>query len=395
MTTAHTDLPSSAQPPDGPPPDGLRPVVRISSPPEICDAVPYLVGFEPAQSIVVISLRGERKRIGVVMRVDLPPPRQARALAEMLVGHLRTDTAAAAVFIVYTDASAAAGSTAKRIARALLQELKLAGIPVAEGLRVSDRRWTSYTCHRPCCPPTGTPMPDRTAEPSVFGTAMIADGRSVLGSRAELEDTLDPVTGPVATSMVKALIAQVPWPTFESVMRDEADKAADGDGAGQRASASKDLPAYAVATIDLAVEWSHRLEDPRESITVAAAARLLIGLTDRAVRDRLLPWTIPDQELAPLGPAATELWTALVRRAVLPGLAAAPATLLGWYCYLRDGAGALANIAVERALDDNPDYVMAGYLLSVLQEGVPPATLTQWLSTGERVSPGPDTSAKT
>jgi hypothetical protein len=51
---------------------------------------------------------------------------------------------------------------------------------------------------------------------------------------------------------------------------------------------------------------------------------------------------------------------------------AAPASLLAfvaWQC----GDGALANVAIDRALDDNPRYSMALLLREALDTGTPPS----------------------
>jgi Domain of unknown function (DUF4192) len=72
--------------------------------------------------------------------------------------------------------------------------------------------------------------------------------------------------------------------------------------------------------------------------------------------------------------AHRRLWTDVVRRA-RPGYVAAPASLLAftaWQC----GDGTLANIALERALDDIPDYSMALLLHDALDAGAPPSMAT-------------------
>jgi hypothetical protein len=63
-------------------------------------------------------------------------------------------------------------------------------------------------------------------------------------------------------------------------------------------------------------------------------------------------------------------WTDVVRRAD-PDLVAAPATLLAFAAW-RAGEGALATIALSRALDADPDYPMARYLERALSGGLSP-----------------------
>ena len=59
-------------------------------------------------------------------------------------------------------------------------------------------------------------------------------------------------------------------------------------------------------------------------------------------------------------------------RHVQPGYIAAPASLLAFTAW-QTGDGALANIALDRALADQPDYSMALLLRDILDAGTPPS----------------------
>jgi hypothetical protein len=72
--------------------------------------------------------------------------------------------------------------------------------------------------------------------------------------------------------------------------------------------------------------------------------------------------------------AHRRLWTDLVRRAQ-PGYVAAPASLLAFTAW-QGGDGALANIAIDRALADAPGYSMALLLQEALDAGMPPSAAT-------------------
>jgi hypothetical protein len=65
------------------------------------------------------------------------------------------------------------------------------------------------------------------------------------------------------------------------------------------------------------------------------------------------------------------LWTDVTRRA-RPGYVAAPASLLAFTAW-QAGDGALANLALDRALADQPDYSMALLLRDALAACLPPA----------------------
>ena len=71
--------------------------------------------------------------------------------------------------------------------------------------------------------------------------------------------------------------------------------------------------------------------------------------------------------------AQQQLWSDLTRRAD-PALAAAPATLLAFNAYLA-GDGALADVALQRALHTEPDYRMAQLLGRARRGGIHPNKL--------------------
>ena len=68
------------------------------------------------------------------------------------------------------------------------------------------------------------------------------------------------------------------------------------------------------------------------------------------------------------------LWLDLVRLAP-PGWVAPAATLLALAAY-QDGDSVLANLAIDRALDDDPGHQLAGMVRAVLGLGIPPQRLT-------------------
>ena len=323
--------------------------------------MPFLVGFEPTRSLVVVSLRGPRQRAGVTARIDLPDPADAPALAEVVLDHVERGGGAGLIVVAYADRDGSGGDDLDRSAdatvRAVLGACTARGIAVAEALRVADGRWTSYTCSAACCPPEGTPLRDRLTEPGEWTAAMTLEGRQVLASRSVLEASIAPVGGLLGTAMrcrlpsaLEEFLAVVPT-----------------DRAGS----------YADETVRLAHECVGRVAAGGQ-LTVDVAARLLVGLLDRDVRDRCLGGgmggLVTAGETAFDGDAL-ELWRELVRRAVLPRTAAPVATLLAACAYLDHGNGALANVALERALADQPSYVMARYLRALLDGGIAPSTV--------------------
>jgi hypothetical protein len=95
-------------------------------------------------------------------------------------------------------------------------------------------------------------------------------------------------------------------------------------------------------------------------------ARITVALRDLRVRDDAWARMDPahaDQHL--------RLWIDVVRRAQ-PGYVAAPAALLAFVAW-QSGDGALANVALDRALADEPWYSMALLLRQVITAGAPPS----------------------
>jgi hypothetical protein len=96
-------------------------------------------------------------------------------------------------------------------------------------------------------------------------------------------------------------------------------------------------------------------------------ARISVWILSSCVRD--VAWSmIQSQDID----AHVDLWTQVTRRAA-PGHVAAPASLLGFACWLR-GDGALARLAIDRALSDDLDYSMAQLIEHTLDLALPPTT---------------------
>jgi hypothetical protein len=91
-----------------------RATLRLGHPRELLALVPYLLGFEPRDSAVLVGLRPPGHRVGLVARVDLPDllrPDGAE-LAAALADHLHDDGTAEVVVVLYAgegDPRGAAG----------------------------------------------------------------------------------------------------------------------------------------------------------------------------------------------------------------------------------------------------------------------------------------------
>lgn len=295
-----------------------RPLARLTSPGEIAATVPALCGFVPQDSVVLLSLRGPRRRLGLTVRLDLPPPALDADVAAALAGRLVEDGASAAAVLLYADAPRP--ETAAQVTAAL----EVRGVRVVEALHVAGGRWTSYLCSGPCCPPGGTPVPP---VPSLVAAEHALSGRAVLPSREDL---------------VRALAAPPPDP---ALLR-EARRTAPG-------------PAQVQAALDEVAAGG--------TLSAATAAAVAVALHDVGVRDELV------LRCAEEGDTVLALAHQVAAR-VGPPHDAPVSTVLAWAAYAR-GDGARANVALERALRADPSYALALLLQAALEAGVAPGSL--------------------
>ena len=338
-------------------------VVRLSGPGDIAAALPNLIGFRPRESLVAVSLRGPRRRLGLTARVDLPPPALRRRVVEGVVRSLLTDRPSAALVAVVSEdddvrvapvlAGAAEAAPVPELPhRALVHEAVLAfgraRLPVADPLLVRAGRWWSYDCAEPCCAPdAGTPLPGGTTE---LAAASVLAGQVVVADRAALAARIAPVGFLAAAGMARACDEVGSLLAVRSVV----------EGWDVLVEESCTLVEQAVARAG-----DERLDD-RE------VARLAWGLRDNEVRDRALGHAIGR------GAAGAEvLWAELTRRAPAP-LDAAPATLLALTAWVR-GDGAMAGVALDRALASEPSYTLAGLLRTALHQCMSPAQVRRFV----------------
>jgi hypothetical protein len=323
--------------------------VRIGSPTSLLAVIPGLLGFDPGRSIVVIGTEPGTAMVRVTLRYDVPDPRQpglAAALARHAVSLLDAQGLMTAVMVGYGPDAAVAP-----VAAALRERASEAGISVMESLRAQDGRYWSYVCADPaCCPPEGTPF-DITGHPAA--RPLSAAGGRVLADRAALAASVAATGGRHGATMRRATrdcLAQVARCLTRL------------DRAGVPASAPRLIAALGL----IAVQDAIRRCRAGEPVPSEHAALLTVALGQLRVRDDAWARMEPEYQGAHL-----RLWTDLTRLA-RPGLAAAPAALLA-FCAWQSGDGALANVALDRALADNARYSMALLLRKALDAGAPPS----------------------
>lgn len=331
------------------------PAVTLRGPAQIVAAVPYLVGFHPAGSLVVVGLQGDPRAVCLTLRVDLPPVDDRAELCSALALHLSHAGAHTAIAVVFSEQP---GERPEAGLIAVLGEAtRDEGIGLDDALWVRSGRWRSYRCRdSDCCPRAGTPVDAGSVADLAAASAWLGD--VVHGSRADLERSLAPVTGGCRDDLDH---------TFEWVSRQLIDELA-----------ARGWESVAEDSVELLAEAIAARAECQVQLTPAKLARIALGLADIRVRDRALLWAGGRLEHA-----AEALWVELARSAT-PPYDAPPATLIAVHAYLR-GNGAYARIALDRALASDPAYSLAQLLAEGLDRGVPPRALRQALC-GERAA---------
>lgn len=140
--------------------------ISLRGPAELADALPYLLGFYPDDSIVAVALHGPRGRFGGRLRIGIPETEEERmALAPQVAECLDASSRArgsspdgAIIFLCQEPGEGSSGKEIMERLQPLVQRLRIAcgelDMPVYEALCLSDGRYFSYCCPDPAaaCP---------------------------------------------------------------------------------------------------------------------------------------------------------------------------------------------------------------------------------------------------
>lgn len=328
-------------------PPTFTPRVVIASPDTFLAAVPHLLGFTPENSIVIAGI-GEatagHDEITLVQRFDTP----AASLESSSLGKIAHDAAVpiartgAHQVIIAVISDTAYGSPAELPQRELVDRLVEsfddAGISTRDSLYTDGTSRWSYGCFdSSCCPPTGRAIPEsvRTHVAAEFAAAGVA----VMDSRESLVAELAPVDAEHRRAVAAHLDAIEHPGTGLEQWRDQ-----------EIRHVSEVLTATSVPT-------------PED------CARVIASLDDIRVRDTVL-W-----DLAQGRHDAHQVTANLVEviRTAPDARVAPSATVLSIQQWTA-GDGARANVALDRALADDPDYSLGSLVGQSLRSGLPPVT---------------------
>jgi hypothetical protein len=319
--------------------------VQIRTPGDLIAAVPHLLGFEPAESLVICAHRGPRgNEVGVCIRTDIPPPESYRDLAEQLkIPILRSNAGSVTVLLV----CAAEGGPPDPLpyrgqVTAITEVFSAAGIVVDHTMwtpKIADGSpWWCYDT-KEC---NGT-VPDPHA--TELAAATVATGTTTYRSRDEMRATLEPADRRLLAARAKRIAAAL----------------------GQRPDIARARKLVDDVFTDIK-EGTFTLDEDR-------IVDLAVALTHGTVRDSCLR-----PEVVKLGSDIEDLWLELTRATPAP-YRAEPASLLAVMTFLR-GDGALAGVAVDAALEANPEHWLSILLRRSMDLGLPPSGVREAIAQG-------------
>ncbi|MFG3348549.1 DUF4192 domain-containing protein [Streptomyces sp. NPDC048018] len=385
--------------------------ITLRGPAELADALPFMLGFHPSDSVVLVALHGERGRFGGRVRVGIPgSPREWSAIADHLAeclveGSTRRSEDRPDAIVAFLCQEPAPGETGKRVMerlRPFAQRLRTAcgalDIPVLEALCISDGLYFSYCCpDARCCPPDGTPL--ALSGTSVMAASAAYAGIQVRGTLKDMEARLKPrgsdgdaVQRAALDEAAKVIVPRLLDAPASGPARQETrettlavvrrlierfSRPAERPATDAALRESRDAIPVGLAGLASGAVTGTATADAHDDalLTPDEAATVILGLQDRETRDQAAEWMEGPDALP-----ALRLWRALCRRCVAPyqEYAAAPLTLAGWVAW-STGDEPSARVALGLALETDPDYLFARLLHQACNEGLDPESLRDCL----------------
>jgi Domain of unknown function (DUF4192) len=322
--------------------------LRLRSPADVVSAIPYLIGFHPSDSVVVLACDGSRGAYAVRLDVTAHDA-LLEHIADLVAGRRPSE-----VILAGYGEDARVTPTVERIR----DRLSSRGVRLREALRIDKDRFWSYLCtDAACCPPEGTYVDVRA---SPVAAAAIAGGLVALPDRRELERLVAFSGGDAAVRATTRAERRLAAWADEGVDKIPSRMAVEG-----------------VPLVRRVVERACAGEPPPDADEVAWLGLLLVSLR---VRDEA--WVRMSE---PHLDAHLSLWRHVLTHVTEP-YTPAPACLLAFAAWRR-GEGALANVALDRALTADPGYSMARLLQELFISGLPPWSLPMNLTPADLDDP--------
>jgi Domain of unknown function (DUF4192) len=367
--------------------------VSLSDPGDLIAISPVLLGFVPRSSLIAMALGGASgRRLGLTLRIDLPPPEHIAPAAEDVVRGILLDHPAAVVLVVVGpggDAGPPAFAFVEQVTAGLAEHAVEACHALWTESTAAGSRWRCYGE----CACTGV-VPRSSASP--LAAAARAEGRVVRADREEIERLVAPVDESVLRRREALLIAAVDAEADAAfaAFGDTGPAVSSADGRGGAGECGIDQRTEAIEgaqviegaeVVEGLAALDAALDAAQEAVAGAADGDLPANGGDAwlddvravaVVRALQIPVVRDAAVAACTGtrPAAAEaLWAALARGTPDPE-AAEPAALLALMGLLH-GDGALANVALRRAEDAWPGHHLTATLRGLAAAGIRPSEL--------------------
>ncbi|MET4224534.1 DUF4192 family protein [Oerskovia enterophila] len=145
-------------------------IIQAQSIADVLAAIPALLGYAPADSAVLLCLRGART--GLTVRIDLADV--TPEVAEQIVGHATRDRATGAVLVAYTEDE----GQAREVVRTFTEALHGQAIDVREAQQVTA------TDYRDLLTPGVPVRPVSDLQSTAVAAAYVVAGRAIMGDLA-------------------------------------------------------------------------------------------------------------------------------------------------------------------------------------------------------------------
>ncbi len=318
------------------------PVTRVTAGPAgLVAHLWFTLGHRPQESLLLLSV--SRRRVGMVVRLDLPaPPRLAAALAEAVES--LDSLADAAVVVVATQDDDLADAAAEAARRAL----DAAGLDVQDALQVREDSYRMLLCDDAgCCPRAGRPIAEVLSS-EVAAHPVLAG--AVVGEPDALDDVV-----PVPARERPAPAARPPASVtgWFAAWRRSLDRGRDWPPfAGAFGAALHDVRLRDAVLADLGGEEDEVCAGVLRGGGLAPGS--FDAHPDRARLERATALLALTARVSPAGDRADAL------------------ALLGFVAWYRGGSGPRARGLLDLALADRPGHRLADLLARLCTAGVPP-----------------------
>lgn len=352
MTSACAPLPDPSE----------QPIVQIHSPSGLWGCLPYIIGFEPQESLILVFMGPRPRRVVLTLRIDLDLEQSPEANAnvrEMLITTLqRAQAHGVGVDLVHiiTASARAAELPAAGVVLTTMLTADSCGVGTGEMFACDGAHLWFYD-EWDGDGETGEPHALVQSEVDAARFALVTHGYGYAASRADLETALEP--HPAGTFALRE------W----QQALDRKDKALSGPARAQLRwrRAEEDHLVSSLMRSDL---------DAGEALHFAP--RWAAALADAQIREPVMFRLL----VHPRGAAARHTaalardWLAAVTvrcpEVAVPPVAATLAAV-SW----QQGDGAFARIAAERALRADPGNSLGRLIAAAAVSGLPPST---WLN---------------